>query len=254
MVNGILSRENDSLNHFTTLIEPTSTQITSPMNLNQPHIAELFKQYAGLQQHLLKKPDIAQQHTVNRLFKRLLDRFHRKTDIYILLRALPDPYFPLGMLEQTIFSDVVGMRFFINKKRWDLEPILRQELVEWAGIFLRIRHDIQTLFDPNTITCIPVDGTRHSLPSAQWCSLCGICCQIGGVPVNPPTDVVYPDHWRGYLAGETLENQQLCPFLFQYFGEPRFFCAIHHIKPISCRLFNRNDCRLRLEDRGLHGN
>lgn len=170
-----------------------------------------------------------------------------------MLQALPDPYFPLGMLEQTIFADVVGMRFFINKRRPDLEPILGQELVEWAGAFLRIRHDIQTLFDPNTITCIPVDGTRHRLPSGHWCNLCGVCCQIGGIRPDPPPDISYPDHWFGLLSGETLENQQLCPFLFQYFGEPRFFCAIHNIKPVTCRVFDREDCRRRLQDRGLHG-
>jgi hypothetical protein len=224
------------------------------MNCKQPHITQLFKQYAGLQQHLSRRSDHAQQHAANRSFKRLLDRFPRETDISILQRALPDPYFPLGMLDQTTFADVVGMRFFINKMRWDLEPILCRELVEWAGIFLRIRHDIQTLFDPNTVTCIPVDGTRHHLPSGQWCSFCGVCCQIGGVPPDPPAEVVYPDHWFGFLSGETLKNQQLCPFLLQYFGEPRFFCAIHNIKPITCRGFDREDCRRRLEDRGLHGN
>ena len=223
------------------------------MNSKPNHITELFKQYADSRQNLLSRTDAVQQHGANRFFKQLLVHFHRETDVSILLRALPDPYFPLGMLEQTIFADVVGMRFFINKRRWDLEPILGQELVEWAGTFLRIRHDIQTLFDPNTITCIPVDGTRHRLPSGQWCSLCGVCCQIGGVSPNPPAGVVYPDHWFGILSGETLENQQLCPFLFQYFGEPRFFCAIHNIKPISCRVFGREDCRKRLEDRGLHG-
>jgi len=224
------------------------------MPCNQHHITELFKQYAGLQQNLLGSPDTVQPHAANRVFERLLDRFHCKTDVSILSEALPDPYFPLGMLEQTIFADVVGMRFFINKRRWDLEPVLGRELVEWAKAFLRIRHDIQTLFDPNTITCIPVDETHHRLPSGQWCTLCGVCCQIGGVPPDPPADIVYPDHWLGLLAGETLGNQQLCPFLFQYFGEPRFFCAIHHIKPISCRRFDREDCRRRLEDRCLHGN
>ncbi|MGD8981275.1 MAG: hypothetical protein PVH67_10655 [Desulfobacterales bacterium] len=224
------------------------------MNCQEHHITELFKQYAGVQQNLLGRPDTEQQHTATRFFKRLLDRFHRKKDVSILLRALPDPYFPLGMLEQTIFADVVGMRFVINKHRWDLEPILGQELVEWARAFLKIRHDIQTLFDQNTITCIPMDGTRHRLPSGQWCRLCGVCCQIGGVPPDPPESIVYPDHWFGFLSGETLDNQQLCPFLFQYFGEPRFFCAIHNIKPISCRLFDREDCRRRLEDRDLHGN
>ena len=224
------------------------------MNHNQHHITELFKQYAGLQQNLLRRPDTGQQHAANGFFKRLLDRFHSETEVSILLRALPDPYFPLGMLEQTIFADVVGMRFFINKQRPDLEPILCQELVEWAGAFLRIRHDIQTLFDPNTVTCIPVDSTRHRLPSGQWCSLCGVCCQVGGIPPDPPKVVVYPDHWFGFLSGETLENQQLCPFLFQYFGETRFFCAIHNIKPVFCRVFDREDCRRRLEERGLHGN
>ena len=224
------------------------------MPCNQHHITELFKQYAGLQQNLLGSPDTVQPHAANRVFERLLDRFHCKTDVSILSEALPDPYFPLGMLEQTIFADVVGMRFFINKRRWDLEPVLGRELVEWAKAFLRIRHDIQTLFDPNIVTCIPVDETHHRLPSGQWCTLCGVCCQIGGVPPDPPADIVYPDHWLGLLAGETLGNQQLCPFLFQYFGEPRFFCAIHHIKPISCRRFDREDCRRRLEDRCLHGN
>ena len=223
------------------------------MNYRQHHITELFKQYAGLQQHLLRRPDVVQQQTAHRLLNRLLDRFHRNTDVPILFRALPDPYFPLGMLEQTMFADVIGMRFFINKKRWDLEPILAQELVEWAGVFLRIRNDIQTLFDPDTVTCIPLDGTRHRLPLGQWCSLCGACCQIGGIPPNPPAKVVYPDHWFGILSGKTIENQQLCPFLFQYFGESRFFCAIHNIKPITCRAFGREDCRRRIGDRGLHG-
>jgi Fe-S-cluster containining protein len=80
-----------------------------------------------------------------------------------------------------------------------------------------------------------------------------VCCQIGGVPPNPPAGVFYPAHWFDFLSGEKFKNQQLCPFLFQYFGEPRFFCAIHNIKPISCRVFEREDCRKRLSDRGLHG-
>ena len=223
------------------------------MSRKRHHISQLFKQYAGVQQNLLSRPDTEQKSAANRFFKRLLDRFHRETDVSILLRALPDPYFPLGMLERTIFADVVGMRFFINKKRWDIEPGLARELVDFASVFLMIRQDIQILFDSVTITCIPLDGTRHRLPSGQWCTLCGVCCQIGGLPPDPPTEIVYPDHWVGFFSGETLKNQQLCPFLFQYFGEPRYFCAIHNIKPLTCLAFERKDCRRRLEDRGLHG-
>jgi hypothetical protein len=223
------------------------------MNCNPHHITELFKQYAGFQQNLLSRPETTQTSGANQQLKQFLDRFQHETDVSILSQALPDPYFPLGMLEQTIFADVVGMRFFINKKRWDMEPILARELVEFAGVFLRIRRDIQTLFDPDTVTCIPIDGIRQHLPSGQWCNLCGVCCQIGGLPPDAPAGIVYPDHWFGFLSGETLKNQQLCPFLFQYFGEHRFFCAIHNIKPITCRLFDRKDCRRRLEDQGLHG-
>jgi len=134
------------------------------MNYDQHHITELFKQYAGIRQNLLRRPGATQKSAENRFLIQLLDRFHLDADVSILSQALPDPYFPLGMLEQTIFADVVGMRFVINKKRWDMEPILARELVEFAGVFLRIRQDIQTLLDPDTVTCIPVDGTRHHLP------------------------------------------------------------------------------------------
>jgi Fe-S-cluster containining protein len=72
------------------------------------------------------------------------------------------------------------------------------------------------------------------------------------VPPNPPPKIRYPDHWYSFLAGEAVENQQLCPFLFQYFGEPLYFCAIHHIKPLACRRFGRENCRKRLADRNLH--
>jgi len=222
------------------------------MNTNHLHITELFKQFAAVQQKRLHNGNNIMQGAQCGLLNQLLNRYQHNLEVTILRQALVDPYFPLGMLLQTLFSDVVGMRFYINKQRPDLERVLASELVEWAAAFARIRNDIQTLFDPETITCIPVNGIRKRLPSGQWCTLCGVCCQIGGVPPEPPADILYPQHWYGFLAGETVENQQLCPFLFQYFGEPRFFCGIHHIKPIACRQFDRTDCRQRLENGGLH--
>jgi len=167
-------------------------------------------------------------------------------------RALLDPYFPAPMLAQTIFADVTGMRFFINKNRPDLEPVLARELIEWCAAFARIREDLAAHFDPAAVTCIPLDGRRHPLPEAQWCSLCGLCCRIGGVPPEPPAGTRHPDHWAAILSGSELSNQQLCPFLFQYFGEPRYFCSIHQIKPIACRTFDRHDCQRRLAEPDLH--
>ncbi len=222
------------------------------MNTRRPHITDLFRRFASVQQKRLSNGDGNLQNTTDIPLEQLLACYQSKAEISILRQALLDPYFPLGMLERTMFADVVGMRFFINKHRPDLEPALAVEFVAWAEGFLRIRSDISKLFNPTTITCIPVDGLKHPLPSGQWCSLCGVCCQIGGVPPVPPAGVHYPDYWYTFLSGKMLENQQLCPFLFQYFGEPRFFCAIHNIKPIACLQFDQKDCQERLNERNLH--
>ncbi len=217
------------------------------------HITDLFRQFALQQQELLRKCQTGTHTGVNGSLDRLFNHSClEQTEISNLRQALLDPYFPLGMLEQTVFADVNGMRFYINKHRPDLEPLLAGELGKYSAAFLRIRLDIVTLFDPATITCIPLDGYKHQLPTDQWCTLCGVCCQIGGVPSEPPAGIHYPHYWYTYLAGGAVENQQLCPFLFQYFGESRFFCAIHQIKPIACREFGEEECRSRLAAGGLH--
>ena len=216
------------------------------------HITDLFKQFARRQQALLRKLRPGETLRVNGKLDPLLSLCASGSEISLLRQALLDPYFPLGMLEQTVFSDVDGMRFFIYKRRPDLEPVLAAELGKYSEAFVRIRLDIETLFDPMTITCIPLDGQKHQLPGDQWCTLCGICCQIGGVPPEPPAGISYPDHWYKYLAGGAVDNQQFCPFLLQYFGESRFFCAIHQIKPMSCRSFAEQECRQRLAQRSLH--
>lgn len=220
----------------------------------QLHFTEIFKNYALLQQKRLNRHEGREDPPLNKFLRQLLSRYQSQKAVSILHQVLVDPYFPLTMLTQTVFADVTGMRFYINKNRSDLEPILARELLEWTKAFHRIRQDIQNFFDFRTITCIPVDGKRHPLPDGHWCTLCGVCCQIGGVPPNPPPGITYPDHWYTLLSGKTLENQQLCPFLFQYFGEPIFFCGIHNVKPLACRQFDQKDCQQRLEDRNLHFN
>jgi hypothetical protein len=202
------------------------------MDTKNLHITDLFKNFAQAQQELLRDCQSEMRQRVNGRFELLLAHWSFQTDSSVLRQALLDPYFPLGMLEQTVFADVDGMRFYINKRRLDLEPGLIEELKRWSEAFLRIRRDIQKLFDPETITCIPLDGKKHQLPTGQWCTLCGVCCQIGGVPPLPPAGVQYPDYWNTYLA--------------------RFFCAIHNIKPIACRQFGEEECRRRLVERGLH--
>ena len=208
--------------------------------------------FAGARQSQLRRVDFKDDDPGNGFLDRLLTRYPKESDADRVRKALLDPYFPLGMLERTLFADVTGMRFFINKRRPDLEPELIDELRMFSGIFLRIRRDIETHYDPETITCIPLDDTRHNLPTGQWCTFCGVCCQVGGVPPKAPPGISYPDHWPRYLAGDGTENQQSCPFILQYFGEYFFFCAIHNVKPVGCRQFGEQDCRKRLTEGRLH--
>jgi hypothetical protein len=217
------------------------------------HITDLFKDFSSLQQEWLREVKSLNHLQVKYRLDQLLIFCAGSSEVSLWQQALLDPYLPLGMLEQTIFADVEGMRFYINKRRSDLVSVLADELGKYLEAFLRIRLDIETLFDPSVVTCIPLDGHKHQLPTDQWCTLCGVCCQIGGVPPEPPAEISYPDHWYRYLAGGAVDNQQLCPFLFQYFGEPRFFCAIHQVKPMSCRYFDEKECRQRLAERSLHG-
>lgn len=171
----------------------------------------------------------------------------------ILKAALLDPYFPLGMLERTLFAHVTGMRFYLNKDRPDLQPLLVRDLVEFAGAFLQIRKDLAVLCRRMPLLSPPLDGRTHEQPSEQWCRMCGTCCQIGGVPAVAPQGMSYPPHWRELLEGTRLTNQQLCPFLFQSPGSAHHFCSIHPIKPIACRAFDAEDCRARHRDGYLHG-
>jgi len=217
------------------------------------HIKDLFQRFAQERQEALRAGGASRDFSASDAgLETALAWFGKEEERSLLRRALLDPYFPLGMVERTIFGNADGMRFFINKRRPELERHLGEELVRTARAFLRVRMDIEQFFDPGTITCIPLDGRRHPLPTDQWCTLCGICCEIGGVPPEPPAGIRYPEHWYVYLAGGAAENQQLCPFLFQYFGEARFLCAIHNVKPVACRQFDEEACRTRVKEGGLH--
>lgn len=186
------------------------------------------------------------------LLHRLLSRPDVADHAPILKAALLDPYFPLGMLERTLFAHVTGMRFYIDKDRPELQPLLVRDLVEFAEAFLRIREDFSTIFSHTPLPALPWDGCSPGPPPGQWCRMCGTCCQIGGVPAVAPQRVIYPGHWKEFLEGTRLANQQLCPFLFQSPGTAVHFCSIHPIKPVACSAFDAEDCRARRRDGFLH--
>lgn len=168
-----------------------------------------------------------------------------------LTEALLDPYFPVEMIEKTLFAHVTGMRFYIHKDRPEMQPLLLRDLVQFAEAFLQIQQDLRELTDSTPLS-LPLDGRSHPDPSGQWCRMCGTCCEIGGVPAVPPQEVTYPAHWRALLEGTRLDNHQLCPFLFQSPRSSHHFCSIHCIKPVPCQAFDIEDCRARRHDGRLH--
>jgi hypothetical protein len=218
----------------------------------QHNIGDLFRPFVRERQCRLRAGASREDPSESATLGRLVDLYEQESERTLLRRALLDPYFPLAMVEGTLFADVDGMRFFVGKRRPEVDWFNARELIRQAEAFVRLRTDIETFFDPMTVTCIPLDGRRHPLPDDQWCTLCGVCCEIGGVPPEPRAGIYYPGHWYTYLAGGAVDNQQLCPFLFQYFGESRFFCAIHHVKPVACLEFDEDACRARLREGGLH--
>lgn len=242
------------------------------MRMN-PSFRQLFLDFAAVRRHVQAATAHAHQHAdpscaeaapsgdastnvphaLLKPLQRLIQWPGAFTHAESLTKALLDPYFPAEMIQQTLFAHVTGMRFYIDKNRPELQPLLLRDLAQFAEAFLQIRQDLHELAYPAPAG-IPLDGRSFPIPSGQWCRLCGTCCQIGGVPAVPPPGVVYPPHWRALLEGTRLDNQQLCPFLFQSPGSMHHFCSIHAIKPVPCSAFDAEDCRARQRDGRLHHN
>jgi len=167
----------------------------------------------------------------------------------ILEAALANPYFPISVVSRTYFEDG-RPELKQHPEHWD--RVLKRRLVLLCSAFLRIWGDLD-LFGMDRVTSIPLDGNPgHALPDGQWCRFCGNCCQLGGTIPDPPEHIRYPGYWYGYIAGDSPVVQEFCPFLFQFFGRERFFCAIHNVKPLTCFRFSEADCRERRKGAGKY--
>ena len=89
---------------------PSKCVMPLSMETKNLHITDLFKNFAKAQQELLRDCQSEVRPPVTGRFERLLAHWSFQTDSSVLRQALLDPYFPLGMLEQTVFADVDGMR------------------------------------------------------------------------------------------------------------------------------------------------
>lgn len=119
-----------------------------------------------------------------------------------------------------------------------------QNLGLLSRMFLRIRKDIDRYFGNSRVTCIDLDGDAlQGIPSGQWCSFCGECCQLPGTVPDPPDSIKYPGYWYAYIAGDGPLLQRFCPFLFELPPQNLFFCSIHNVKPLTCLAYGEQDCR-----------
>ena len=148
----------------------------------------------------------------------------------IVRAALEDPFFPLTLYR----------KHHLPELRIDRAG---RDLVLLSRMFLRIREDIGRFFDNATVTCVDLDGDAlQSVPSGQWCTLCGECCQLKGTVPDPPDSIRYPGYWYAYIAGDSPIVQRFCPFLFELPPRGIFFCGIHNIKPRTCLAYGREEC------------
>jgi hypothetical protein len=152
--------------------------------------------------------------------------------------ALRDPFFPLTLYARHHLPVGGRRRTVIGKAGEDLALLSR--------MFLRIRKDIDRHFGNHAVTCVDLNGDAgQKVAGGQWCSLCGECCQLAGTVPDPPEPIRYPGYWYAYIAGDSPLVQHFCPFLFELPSQGLFFCAIHHIKPLTCLAYGQEACEKR---------
>jgi len=167
---------------------------------------------------------------------RTIGRFYEEIERGEQVReALQDPFFPLTLYAK---HHVGGSE---NGKR----NVARagQDLALLSRMFLKIRDDIDRYFGNREVTCVDLNGdATQAVSTGQWCSLCGECCQLPGTVSDPPKTIRYPGYWYAYIAGDSPIVQRFCPFLFELPSQGLFFCAIHHVKPLTCLAYGKEDC------------
>lgn len=150
-------------------------------------------------------------------------------------QALQDPFFPFTPFCRYHLWPLGDGGIDVSRTARDLGLL--------AGMFLKIRADIDRNFDPARVTCVDLRGDAlQEVPPDEWCSLCGECCHLTGTVPDPPKSIRYPGYWYRYIAGDGPLLQKFCPFLFELPPQKLFFCAIHEVKPLTCRAYGRSHC------------
>lgn len=161
-------------------------------------------------------------------------------------KALSDSFLAVTMLWRTLGQGFRGNPLH-PRPRDTNGPRLAADLLAVLRLHLKIRADLPAL------VAWPASGVAADSLEGDggWCDLCGHCCCHAGTVSTPPAGVEYPSYFHHALAGETLFPQPYCPFLFQSLERPLFFCGLHPVKPLACRLFDEKDCHRGKKSRGF---
>ena len=166
--------------------------------------------------------------------------YGRARERELIVKVLADPYFPLSKLRKLNLEEFATEPGFVDLPGESLVRITAQVLLNWAGIFLRIRQDLAIFSTNGEVSSMKLSGSpRESLPESSWCDYCGGCCEIRGGPAEFTGDFEPPERWRVYFRGDACNHQRFCPFLFEYFTAGKFFCSIYRVKPKCCWAFDR---------------
>ena len=172
-----------------------------------------------------------------------LSRLYPGGDRALVRRALSHPYFPVTKYWRLDAEGFAGEPASAPMSPRRQTRRLAAQLSRWARTFLTIRRDVALVQQEGRRARVQSDGSRQEgPPDADWCDLCGSCCEIrGGLP-EFPAGFTPPRHWIRYFRGDLSRDQRFCPFLIEYFAASASLCAIYDVKPRCCWAFDREEC------------
>ena len=139
--------------------------------------------------------------------------------------------------------------FFLEVRKWTTERSDQPSNgLRAAGCGLRAAgKSTSEKTDQSSETSAQAKAQVTETPS-HYCTHCGGCCEIAsGLPEFPSPNPIPPSWWVAF--GEGLgKGHRFCPFLWELDGSGNSVCAIHPWRPNPCRLFERDECEIVLQD------
>ncbi len=135
-----------------------------------------------------------------------------------------------------------------------------QEEKNWRRLSLRVRkeHLLRMLFERSSFFIETQRWVRRerggdtwirealalleTRDPSQYCTHCGICCEIAsGYPEFPLESALSPE-WRGTFGNGLGKGHRFCGFLWELERTGKSLCSVHPHRSNPCRAFERDEC------------